>query len=337
MILVRGEVYLDESHIVALRQEPSYVVKRYNAVARTLLPAPFHITRKEGANLIKRSLRQFYRILNRFRQEGIHGLRFKSRRPHTSPNRTPEYIENKVEKVREETGFGCRPIADLINESFKREGKTTRLYPSTVNNIMIRTGQIEHEKRIQKEWMRFEWGHPNRLIQADLTKFNGVPILTMEDDYGRYGWAVELKDQKDTTVTKGMKTLIRHKYDNLLTDNGSQFSKKNSVIRKYCEEHINEKHIWTSVHHPETMGKLSAFQKSIKRFLRHKLKGSRDKRLIGKWIRVFVNYYNNGKYHSAIDTYPSARYHGKVDEKWYERLVKALKLEGVLSISLATG
>ena len=57
-----------------------------------------------------------------------------------------------------------------------------------------------------------------------------------------------------------MKKLLKIRYDNLLTDNGPQFSRKNRVIREYCEKYINEKHIWTSVHHPQTMGKLSAFQ-----------------------------------------------------------------------------
>jgi hypothetical protein len=74
-----------------------------------------------------------------------------------------------------------------------------------------------------------------------------------------------------------MKTLLRIRYDNLLTDNGSQFNRKNQTIRKYCEDHINEKHIWTSVHHPQTMGKLSAFQKGLKRFLYHNLGTSRDR------------------------------------------------------------
>ena len=114
------------------------------------------------------------------------------------------------------------------------------------------------EVEIQNKWKFFEWGHPNRLIQADLTKFNGVNILTMEDDNARKGWALALKDAKERTVTAGMKKLVQIKYDNLLTDNGSQFSRRNAEMRKYCEEWLNEKHIWTSVHHPQTMGKLSA-------------------------------------------------------------------------------
>ncbi|MDG6225195.1 MAG: hypothetical protein QCI82_06745, partial [Candidatus Thermoplasmatota archaeon] len=143
-------------------------------------------------------------------------------------------------------------------------------------------------------------------------------------------WAVALPDQTDKTVIEGMKRLVRERYDNLLTDNGSQFSRKNARMRRYCEEFLNEKHIWSSVHHPQTLGKLSAYQKGLKRFLRHQLIGSRDRSRINHWIGVYNDWYNNGKYHSVIGCVPEDRYSGQVDGNWYVKLVKALKLENVL-------
>ncbi len=41
MMVVRGEVYLHESHIEALKEEPKYVRERYKAAAKTLAPEPF--------------------------------------------------------------------------------------------------------------------------------------------------------------------------------------------------------------------------------------------------------------------------------------------------------
>jgi hypothetical protein len=185
MIVVRGDIYLEQGHIDALKTEPEYVRERYRAVAQTLIPKPFSIKRKTAADMIKRSLRQLYRIVGRFLKEGISGLRFKSKRPKNSPNKTPAYIENQISAVREATGFGSKPITALVNESRKRDSNPKMLYPSLVHNIIVRKGHIEQEKRIQTEWKHFEWGHPNRLIQADLTDFNSVPILTMEDDHSR--------------------------------------------------------------------------------------------------------------------------------------------------------
>lgn len=47
---------------------------------------------------------------------------------------------------------------------------------------------------------------------------------------------------------------------------------------------------------------------------------------------MYDHWCNNGKYHTGIQTYPEERYAGKRDESWYDRLVKALKLEDVLTI-----
>lgn len=337
MIVRQGEIYLDESHLEALKCEQEYVKRRYQAVAKTLAPEPFRVTRRAAADMIGKSLRHFYRILKRFKGHGILGLRFRSKRPKRIPNRTPRNIEKKILAVRKASGFGPRAVSAIVNESNRREGRPTKVYPSLTYNILVRNGEIERERRIQKKWIRFEWGHPNRLIQTDLTDFNGVPLLTMEDDHSRKGWALVLRNRNDKTVIAGMKKLIQFKYDNLLTDNGCQFSRRNSEIRKYCEEYVNEKHIWTSIHHPQTLGKLSAFQKGLKRFLRHRMNTSRNKTESQRWTKVYVDWYNNGKYHSGIGTYPEMRYSGQCDDKWYYRLVKMFKLEDVLCISPQRG
>ncbi|MGC9144885.1 MAG: hypothetical protein ACP5GS_02035, partial [Nitrososphaeria archaeon] len=132
-----------------------------------------------------------------------------------------------------------------------------------------------------------------------------------------------------------MKTLHPEKYQNILTDNGSQFSKRNYTMKKYCEQSITGKHIWTSVHHPQTMGKLSNMQKGLKRFLRHRLGRSRNMKEIDENIRAYMDFYNNAIAVSTTGYIPEMRYSGSVDEDWYSRLVKALKLEDVLPVDHA--
>jgi len=254
MFIQYGELYLKKQHIQLLKKEPEYVKKRYHAVA-VALSSKNNIIREKTAQDLKISMRQFQRLLHRFQNEGILGLRHKSKRPHRSPNKTPVWLENIVVTVREKTGYGSFHISQIVNISLENQGKSERVNPWTVSWILVRRGVIESERRTKKEWKRFEWRHPNRLIQTDLTKFNGIPLLTMEDDYSRRGWAIRLPNQRDTTVVQGMKKLLKIRYGNLLTDNGSQFSRRNKVIREYCEKYINEKHIWTTIHHPQTMGK----------------------------------------------------------------------------------
>jgi len=103
-----------------------------------------------------------------------------------------------------------------------------------------------------------------------------------------------------------------------------QIQQEDQTIRKYCETNIIEKHISTSVHHPQIMGKLSAFQKGFKRFLYYALGTSRDESDINHYIDVYVHWYNNKKYHSVIARYPKKRYSGQRDIEWYMYLVKSL-------------
>ncbi len=66
--------------------------------------------------MIDRSKRQIQRIVKRYLGEGIHGLRFRSRRPYAIVNKTPVEIENRIIKVRKATGFGSEQLANIVNE-----------------------------------------------------------------------------------------------------------------------------------------------------------------------------------------------------------------------------
>jgi transposase len=335
-IIARGKVYLDESHVSLLRTEPDYVKKRYHAIARTLAPS-FGVTRQRAAEMIGRSKRQLQRLVRRFREEGIQGLRFRSRRPHTAPkNKTSPDIEQRVIEVRHATGFGSEQLAAIVNEGLTLESRTP-ITDTTCYNILARNELVEAERRVMKRYKTFEWGHPDELVQCDLTEFNGYSILTMEDDHSREGWAGRIENATDDMVVDGMTYLHPRVFENLLTDNGKQFARMNSIMRKYCEGHITGKHIWSSVHHPQTLGKLSAFQKGMKRFLIHKLERSTDRDAIDECIRIYVDWHNNGLKVRTIKCYPEERYSGGRDPRWYERLVKALKLEWILPIPAEGG
>ena len=338
MMIVRGEVYLSEEDIQLLRDEPDYVRKRYRAAARTLAPDLVRITREEAAQLIGRSKRQLQRVVRRFKEESIPGLRFRSKRPHTRPrNKTPPDVERRVVEVRKATGFGSEQLAAIVNESLITIESRKPITDTTCYNILARNDLVEAERRAMKRYRSFEWGHPDELVQCDLTEFNGFPVLTMEDDHSREGWAGRIDDATDDMVVDGMTSLHPHVYENLLTDNGKQFCRMNSTMRRYCERQLTGKHIWSSVHHPQTLGKLSAFQKGLKRFLIHRLGRSTDEDAIDESIRIYVSWYNNGKKVRTTGCYPEERYSGTRDPLWYERLVKALKLDALLPLPVQGG
>ena len=184
---------LEEWHIAILKKEPEIVRRRYRAVARTLASDIIRITRNEAANMITRSKRQLQRVVKRFREEGIAGLRFKSRKPCNSPSKTPNDVEKKIVEVRKATGFGTEQLANIVNKSLKVKQQQHGRYDqhqlytiskTTAYNILVRHSLVEAEKTDQ-EYKSFERDKPDELVQADLTRFNGVPLLTMEDDHSR--------------------------------------------------------------------------------------------------------------------------------------------------------
>ena len=57
-----------------------------------------------------------------------------------------------------------------------------------------------------------------------------------------------------------------------------------------------------------------------------------DIKEINHFIEIYVKWYNNGKYHSSIKTFPEERYSGNRTEDWYESIVKDLKLDDMLVV-----
>jgi len=329
--ITTSRIYLEKGHYDIVKNEEPYVQLRYNIVALMLLEKPFGISRSEGAKLLKMSKRQVYRILKRFRDEGIFGLRMKSRAPKKNPNISPEWVEYIAEDVRIKTGYSPQNIASLMSQAATVGGRRKKFAHSTIQRILQRKGIIEKKQKEERKFKSFDWKRKNNLIQADLMEFNNVPLLTMEDDHTRKGWARDLNDEETDTVTAGMSCLIPYAYNNLLTDNGPQFKATNPIMRSYTYQYVKKKHIHASIRHPETLGKLGAFQKGLRRFLSHRLGESRNRRKIRYEIETHTLFYNNLKYHSVIKGYPEEKYSGAKEKNAFIRLIKRLKLFETLS------
>jgi putative transposase len=91
----------------------------------------------------------------------------------------------------------------------------------------------------------------------------------------------------------------------LLSDNGACFIA--AELRTYLEQQ-EMRHIRTKTYHPMTQGKIERYFRSMKNLILLDLYYSPSELTgrIGEW----VDYYNNHRYHEAIDNVtPSDRYH----------------------------
>ena len=232
----------------------------------------------EGANVAE-LCRRFgasralgYRLLARYRAEGETGLLERSRRPLSSPRRTPEAVEAAALAVRSEHPvWGGRKIAKVL----ERQGLAAPS-PSTVTQILRRHGApLGAFGGGQDAFIRFEHPEPNDLWQMD---FKGhVPMrsgrlhpLTVLDDHSRF--AVVLAACADETTQTVKANLIKafERYGlpwRMTTDNGAPWGygpgdPYTPLGVWLIEQDIRISH--SRPYHPQTQGKDERFHRTLK-------------------------------------------------------------------------
>ena len=168
----------------------------------SLLCRRFGISRKTG-----------YKWLGRFRERGVEGLKDLSRRPHHSPRRTSDDMEQRIVHLRQAHFiWGGRKL----NAVLKQNGKQQIPAPSTITNILHRHSLINPEQSAAHiPYRRFEHPEPNDLWQMDFKgEFrtgNGYCYpLTVLDDHSRFALCLKAcPDQRADTVKEALCVVFR--------------------------------------------------------------------------------------------------------------------------------
>lgn len=257
-----------------------------------------------------------YKWIGRQAVEGHAGLADRSRRPHSSPQRTPASIEAEILRIREASNnaWGGRKIAHVLC----RQG--VAIPASTVTAILRRNGKLEERgSEHPGSYQRFEREAPNDLWQMD---FKGHFVigrgrchpLTVLDDHSRYSLGIEAcADEQDQTVRQRL-TVIFRRYGlplTMLMDNGSPWG--DSGGEPYTRFTVWLMRLGVRVthgrrYHPQTQGKDERFHRSLKAEV---LAGrsfddlAHCQRAFDRWRPI----YNNERPHEAIDLkVPADRY-----------------------------
>ena len=91
-----------------------------------------------------------YLWLHRYREAGsVTGLAEKSRRPHLSPLKTEERLEEAVVNLRVKYGWGARKIHSLLAPEVK-------VPTATIHRILVRRGLVTQDGSELKATKRFE-------------------------------------------------------------------------------------------------------------------------------------------------------------------------------------
>lgn len=199
----------------------------------------------------------------------------KSRRPHTSPGRTPEAVEQQILAIRQENpGWGARKIRDILLQ----EGWPNVPCAKTVNNILNRYGCISREESLKrKPFVRFEKDLCNQMWQTD---FKGE--FRMAD--GKYCYPLDILDDHSRFVIRiaprlGTANVVIPVFteafrkfgmpNSVLSDNGAQFAGFRNGYTQF-ERWLMDLDILPihgRIKHPQTQGKIERFHRTMKQEL----------------------------------------------------------------------
>lgn len=260
----------------------------------------------------------FYKYAQRYRAEGLAGFEPRSRRPHSSPNKTPAALEEAIVVLRKELAdAGLDHGATTIQWHLGRDRRFERAVPSvaTVHRTLVRRGFVtpQPRKRPKSSWCRFEAPAPNEMWQIDTIDWTiavGVAkVFNILDDHSRV--ACRSRAAAEATAEAAWTTFCQAAQRwglpaGVLSDNGLCFSGKLRGFEVLFEANLRDggiTPITARPYHPQTTGKVERFQQTLKKWLRHQdhLHGlAADLDELQARLDTFCDYYNTQRPHQGI-------------------------------------
>ena len=275
---------------------------------------------REGANrreLCRRygiSAKTGYKWLQRAAAEPESLLVDRSRRPHTSPTRTPASMETMVVETRQQfpTWGGRKVHHYLVGQSVESVP-----HPSTITAILHRHGLIDPEQTLTRlAPHRFEHPAPNALWQLDF--MGHLPMVTgrlhplvLIDDHSRFALGVwACANEQRQTVEQALTTSFQ-RYGlpiALLTDNGSPWGTSGSGGITAIEVWLIRLGIQLrhgQPYHPQTQGKVERLHRTLATDVtnrQHFVDVAAAQRAFDHWRAI----YNHDRPHDALAGAPPA-------------------------------
>jgi transposase InsO family protein len=203
------------------------------------------------------------------------GVIDRSSRPHRSPRRTPEAVEQAILRARAELREGPHVI-----------GWALGIAASTVHAVLRRHGRSRLVVRAREPVLRYEPSRPGELVHVDVKKLGrilrpghrvtgdrsrrargagGQYLFVAIDDHSRLGFASVYADETAESATAFLEELVRFygshgiAVERVLTDNGACFKRR---WAEACAAHgISVRK--TRAYRPQTNGKAERFIRTL--------------------------------------------------------------------------
>lgn len=252
-----------------------------------------------------------YKWLSRYLSEGREGLRDRSRRPHNSPNRTPDAIEQLVVEAREaHPAWGGRKLERWL----ENRGYSDLPVPSTITAILRRHDLLDAEESVKhRAYIRFEKARPNQMWQMDYKGHFALEDndhrchpLTVLDDHARFLLGLRACANETKETVQDHLTVLFRAYglpECMLMDNGSPWGDDADTRYTVLTVWLLRLSISTThgrPYHPQTQGKVERLHRTLEDELlsRHSFHSLNDcQTAFDRWRRL----YNHERPHAALD------------------------------------
>jgi transposase InsO family protein len=263
---------------------------------------------------VKRTLQElgisrstFYEWYNRYIKDGYDGLIQRSKEQKVFWNKIPGKERQKViETALDKEDLSPRELAYHITDNqgwFISESSVYRILKSRglITSPAYIVMAAADEFKDKPEHVHHQW-------QIDFTYFKIIGwgwyyLATVMDEYSRYIIHWELCKQMETTdAERVVRTAIektglkKDERPRLLSDNGSCFI--SAEFQAFVKDELNS-HVRGAPYHPQTQGKIERYHRTMKNVV--KLENYYFPGDLRKQLHLFVEYYNNKRYHESLN------------------------------------
>ena len=255
-------------------------------------------------------------------------------------SKVPAAVKEKIVALKKENpSFGIRRICDCLRRFFflKASPSTAR---ATLAEADLLTKKPAKPKRNPAKPRFFERATPNQMWQSDICCFRmagkNAYLIGFIDDYSRYVVSMEL--YLSQTANNLLEVYRRGTMEygpprEMLTDNGRQYTNWRGTTK--FEKELKKdgvSHFRSRPHHPQTLGKIERFWKSI---LEEFLSRSRFDSLeeARERLALWIKYYNHKRPHQGIGGLCPADRYFEIQNELRETLAKGVE-DNALELAL---
>jgi len=273
-----------------------------------------------------------YKMIHRYENYGIEGLKERNSNPKNHPNKTKEVVEKSILKLKKKYPlWGAKKIRILLfNHCDKKD------IPSvvTVHNILFKNGLVKPQKRLKRVKPVFPIFDPKQCNEVWSADYKGKFLmgnkiychpLTIADSKSRFLFTAKGHYKETLKSAKSEFTKVFRKFgipEQIHTDNGSPFGSVRAIQRftqlSYWFIELGIMPVFSDPAHPEQNGRHERMHRDLKAACAKP--SAYDLKAQQRRLNHFVKEYNNIRPHEALDMKTPAQIHNFSTRPFPERI-----------------